>query len=446
VHGPVASLAGTLDSTPPVVGVEFLDAATKKVVPAPYGGWPSEIPAKAEYIGAGCGGAHATIYQAFSQDMPFDLAAGLTFTPDVYPAPNAYTVTGGAPPIDPTKLNGAPDSAVDDALVTHALGYTFDYPGGSTTTIKPSTNGFVWLDATMIEPLWQPTRSSMLGVNNDYRARFLAFWADLTADRNTGLDPLAGLHVRTDTSGGPGNAVTWCTWNKMGTFRTPGGPTIHSHAIWTFQCVFFEATGVVQFRYGSMMPFHSTLWSSSQQNACIVGFTRGRIANGPPVVPSLDPQPRDLSHELPWTTSAEGAASNVSLTGVASPIAGSVSQTGRMFGGQTLSWNVANIPAGTVFAALNLDLGASQPGIMPPAGLGITAPGCRISTSLSPVSLGHELWVLPAASVTGIVPLAIPHGWEGAVITAQAIGLDVSGGPWLVPWSSNAIRYVVGLD
>jgi hypothetical protein len=305
-------------------------------------------------------------------------------------------------------------------------------------------NGYVWLDAAMTEGgQYNPTRGKLLGTVGNYTARFMPFWTDEDPSRNN-LDPTRGLHVQTvpETSPGAGDAVCYVTWNNMGVFRTPAA---HGHASSTYQVVFHEQTGIVEFRYGSMMPYFSTMWTTSQEEA-IIGFTRGRIASGPPIVGSLDPQSRDLSHELPFTTSVEGSASNVSLTAVGSPVAGSVYQTARMFGGQSLKWNVSNITAGTIYASLNLDLGASQPGIQFPPGFGITAPNCMMSTSLSPIVLGWESWVLPAPNVTGVNALLIPHGWEGAVITAQAIGIDVFGGPFLVPWASNAIKYTVGLD
>jgi hypothetical protein len=435
IWGTNVALTGSSDTSPPVVGIEF----------AGGGGWAGEIPARAEYIGGGCGGQHATIYQSFTQDQAFDLQAGLTFIPDVYPNPTAYTVLPAAlQPIDMTQLVGAPMQTLD-SLVAHALAFSspFTYPGGSTTTIKACTNGYVWLDAAMTDGgQYNPTRGKLLGSAGNFTARFMPFWTDGDPEVND-LDATRGLHVKTvpETSPGAGNAVCYMTWKNMGTFKTA---TFHGHSSWTYQCVIHQQTGVVEFRYGSMMPYFSTKWSSTQEEA-IIGFTRGRISTTP-LVASLDPQSRDLSHELPFATGPEGTLSNVSLTAVGSPVAGSVHQTARMFGGQSLKWNVSNIPAGTIYASLNLDLGASQPGIQFPPGFGITAPNCMMSTSLSPIVLGWESWVLPAPNVTGVNALLIPHGWEGAVITAQAIGIDVFGGPFLVPWASNAIKYTVGLD
>jgi hypothetical protein len=48
--------------------------------------------------------------------------------------------------------------------------------------------------------------------------------------------------------------------------------------------------------------------------------------------------------------------------------------------------------------------------------------------------------------VTGTLQVVVPHGWEGLDFTAQAIGVDVFGGPYLIPWASNAIRFTAGLQ
>lgn len=439
------SPSGIVDASPPIVGIEFNGA----------GGWPGELPARAESIGSGCGGQHATFYQAFAQDQAFDLGSGLTLTPDVYPSPNHYVVTAGTPPVDLVQLGAAPATTADDANVTHPLGFLvtpFQYPGGSTATIVANTNGFVWLDPSMtVADLYQPTLGNLLGIAGDFTARLMPFWTDLTADRNAGMGTLAGLHVATvpESTPGAGDAVCYVTWRDMGSFRTPvtgGSPTVYGHQVFNVQCVLHEATGVVEFRYGTMQPFVSTLWSDTMENAAIVGFTRGRISNAP-LVASRDPGSRDLSHELPFATAIEGTASNAWLSAVASPIAGSVHQTGRMFAGQSLLWNLAHVPAGYAIALLNLDLAAVQPGVTLPPTFGILAPGCMLSTSTPPLILGWEVWfAFAGGTLAGTLPLTVPPGWEGITITAQAIGLDLAGGPFLVPWTSNTIRYTVGLD
>ncbi len=430
-----AALTGTASTAPPVVGLEFTGP----------GGYTAAIPARNTWYGAGCGGSPSAFYQTYVNGDIWDNGPGFTMTPDNVLAPNFYNVSAGAPAVDPTKIGAAALSIADDALVTHTLGWTFAYPGGSTPTIKPSTNGFVWLDATMVTSDFSPTLLEWLGNTSTTpnTARFAPYWHDFNAGRNTGLNPLAGLHVINDTAGGPGNTITYVTWLNVGEFNSVSGVGIFGHADWTFQVVMYEATGVVEFRYGTM-PIHigssgATVGGSSG----IVGFTRGRIG-GAAGLNSVDPQNRDLSSETPFSTAVEGATGNIGLTAVATPIAGGVQYGGRLFGGQSVTWNASNIPAGTLLGAQLIDLVGLNPGVTIP---GITAPGCLLSVSTG--ALLHEITFFPTG--TGTVPLAIPAGYNpallGATIFAQYVLLDGVFNPALplISGSSNAMQMTVGL-
>jgi hypothetical protein len=112
-----------------------------------------------------------------------------------------------------------------------------------------------------------------------------------------------------------------------------------------------------------------------------------------------------------------------------------------------VTFDIGNLPAGTVFAWTLLDLAPSEPAIQLPTGFGILAPGCRLSTSISPLLLPWESSApFPATGSTyvGTRVLNVPHGWEGQVFTAQAVG--ILGATWLVPWTSNAIKFTAGLQ
>jgi hypothetical protein len=422
---------GTASTIPPTVHVEF----------AGGGGYPALIPAKTEYVGASCSGASATtsgFYQLFPQYQSFDMSGGgLTMVPDNVGAPNFYAVSAGSPPVDVSKATGTVNTS-DDAVVTFPLGYTFKYPGGSTTTIKSCTNGFVWLDSTMTATDYNPTLIEWLGntAGTPYTARLAPFWTDLTAGRNTSSHPGCGMYTANDVSGGPGNTVTYVTWLNTSTINcaTGGGQSVI-----TMQCVMYEATGVVEFRYGPMTP-HAGSTTTLSNIVGIVGFTRGRVAG----VNSFDPGSRDLSHEafLPFVTGPEVAA-NPHITATSAPLAASATYGARMFGGQSLTFNVSNIPAGTGLMVITLHNGVSMPGIQVP---GITAPGCMISTGIPPLFLAWELAVLPGASFTGTLPLNVPHlAWDGETISAQAMELDFVG-PNIIKWASDTMKFTVGLD
>jgi hypothetical protein len=425
------SATGTLSATPLVVGVEILGP----------GGHANPIPARNERYGAGCGGSASTFYEHFQNGQAWDLT-GLTMVPDNPTAPNFYVVTNGAGPFDPTRVNATPNSTGDDALVTHALGFTFRYPGGSTTTIKPCTNGFVWLDSAMTATSYIPTAADILGTTTNYTARFMPYWNDLHAGRNTATHPNSGLHVQTDTSGGPGNAVCYVTWLDVGLFRTVSGTGIGGHAVLNFQCVLYEATGMVEFRYLSMPPFVSHWTTTTNALHTVVGFTRGRISG----VGSVDPQSRDLSHETPFATSVEGAAGNMGQTVTTTPVVGGAIYGGRLMPGQTAIYGAVNVPAGSILAVQAIDTSANRPGLQIPT---ITAPGCMLS-----VTFGAAVWevfVLPSGTVTGTVPLtvpgALPSGLLGINIYSQFLVLGgLFGGPDLISVASNAMKQTIGLN
>ncbi len=422
---------GTASTAPPVVGIELAGA----------GGWPTLHPARNERYGAACGGACSTFYEGFLNGQAFDLGAGLTLLPDSPTAPSFYIVTGGAPPVDVTQLNAAPDSTVDDALVTHSLGFTHHYPGGSTTTIKACTNGFVWLDSAMTVTTWTPQLSEMLGVSTNATARYMLFWMDLAAGRNTATNPNCGLHVKTDTSAGPGNAVCYVTWFETSLYRVgSSGTGVGGHSVLTFQCAIHEATGIVEYRYGQMPAFVGNGSTTPAVVPAVVGFTRGRLSSSP-VLGSNDPQSRDLSVEVPFTTDIEGTRGHLGLTVTATPDVGGIYYGGRAFFGQSLTYGAVNVPPGAILGALLLDVQAARPGIQIP---GITAAGCRISTSANPVV--WQLYLSPGATITG-TPIPIAPGFEGYDMYAQIAVLDglFLGGD-LVTVASNAMRHTFGLD
>ncbi len=428
--------SGTASPNPPIIGVEFNGG----------GGYASLVPATTEYIGASCGGSASGFYQLFAHSQPFDLAnSGLTLTPDVPPpaAPNFYTVSFGAPPVDLTKVNAVANSAADDGiLAATSLGFSapFRFPGGSTSSIRPTTNGFIWMDVAMTASEATPSLLEWLGntATTPYTARFAPFWHDFDAAENVVTHPGSGLHLVAEAVA-PGANRCWVTWLNTGEFNTVGGG---GQSVSTFQCVFHEATGVVEFRYGAMSYIaDSTLGTLDGTVNGIVGFTRGRIAG----VNSVDPRSRDLSVEalVPFTTGVE-LTSSPHITATSSPLAAAATYGARLFGGQSVTFNVSDVPAGTVLMLINLDIVALQPGLQLP---GITAPGCVINTGVPPLIFGWESAFFPGATWNGTLPLVIPHLlWDGVTITAQAMELDISGGPNLVKWASDTMKFTVGLD
>jgi hypothetical protein len=387
-------------------------------------------PARNERIGAACGGDPASFYEAFLAGQAFDLD-GLTLTPDSPVAPTRYTVTRGAAPFSGLQVNAAADSTADDGVVTKSLGFTFAYPGGSTSSIVACTNGYVWLNGVSTFADFSPSTAEFLGVIGGLPARLAPFWYDFHCGRNPGI-PQSGLHVRTDTSGGPGNAVCYITWYRVGVF---GSTTQSGTAVHDLQCVLHQATGVVEFRYGSMPRYCANTGTQLDIVPAMVGFSRGFHNSAP----SADPQTRDLSIEVPFSTGL-GNTGNIGITCVTGSPSSSTPYGGRLWPGQQAWWRIDNIPAGTLLGVQLLSLEQTQPGLQIPT---ITAPGCLLSTGINAVL--WEVHTLPPASLTTTSSLAVPGGALGARLTAQYVVLDgLFGGSALVTKTSPALVQTVG--
>jgi hypothetical protein len=414
---------GTL-TNPLVVGIEFTGD----------GGFAPPIPSRNEYYGAACGGATQSFYQSFLPGQPFDLAGcGLELRPDVPPpaVPSYYTVSKIATSaINYGGLNFTADSGLDDGLVLANLGFNLKYPGGpaaGTPAIKACTNGFVWLDPAMNGNAWDPAVNQLLGVAPGNAARLAPLWADLHCGRNTPTwGATAGMHVRTF---GPPTLQTCCiTWFRVGAFNSVNAP---GHAEYDFQCQIHEATGIIEFHYGggSLSP---AFGPSSSALAALVGFSPGNRNLGG----SKDPQSRDLSHEIPFLTSALDVANNMAIAAVSTGGGGAI-HGGRMIGGDTVRWDVTDVPANASVGVMLLDIVGSKPGWdLPP----FTAPGCIISTGYAPVA-----WAVGISGTTmiDVGSLFIPHGHEGLKIHAQFVAFDPSLGQ--ITAATNAIEHTVGL-
>jgi hypothetical protein len=389
------------------------------------GGYSSVAGASVESYGAGRGDA-ASFYEARGA-FPFDLAGtSLTLTPDSVASPTLYTVTAGAIPVDLTVVSGTAN-ITDDGTVTHAMGWTFAFPGGSTSSIVACTNGYVHLAATAPGGDFSPTVLEFLGntATTPYPAMIAAFWHDFHAGRNLVAFPLSGMYVNTDTSGGPGMAVTYVTWREVGEFATLGGAAATSLptgiSVNTFQVAIFEATGVIQIRYGG---FTGCRWGSG-----ITGFSRGRVGG----VNAVDPGSRDLSIEVPFSTAAEGTQAAMLhgvntrpfLSRTATPVA--------------LALTGSNHLAGTAFSAFLFDFFDTRPGI----NFAPLAAGNILSLTGNPFTL--QVLVAPTGTVTLTPALALPLAtnpmWMGVPFNTQYVTLESDGSVRM----SNALKHTMGL-
>ncbi|MBK8101661.1 MAG: hypothetical protein IPK26_31655 [Planctomycetes bacterium] len=402
---------GTLSGFVPVIKMDFVGPGGYT---APQGSW-------VENKGAGCGGQAQSFYQQWNFiGDGFDLRGGksLTLFPDNPTTPSVYTVVGGTNAVDlsATALGGAVDSVGDDSVVTETPGFTFNFPGGSTTAFSACTNGFVWLGTNTVTDL----SPSMLEFFNSM-ARVCMIWKDLHAGRNVTTNPTSGMYINTDLSGGAGNGVTYVTWLEIGEFSVAAA----GYSVNTFQCVFQE-NGTIDMRWGAM--------NGIQGNFCITGFSRG----GTTTVLAVDPGNRDLSHETPFTTAAEGTQAGMTLVPSIRPVLGVPT-------GFTLTHTLANMPATAAIAAVLLDFTHVAPGTPLPLG----NPGC-LQSILVPNTLDMVFSPIPAPWTTIGLPLPLgtspdAGGWMGAQLYTQGVTLNIDGMGNLSTSSSNAIKLVLGL-
>ena len=390
------------------------------------GGYTAPSGSHVEAVGHPCNTSAQSFYQAFGTE-PFDLRGSpnksLLLTPDSSVAPTKYTVTAGSTPVDfsPTALGlGLPDIS-DEGVITVTPGFTYNFPGGSTTTFSAAANGYVWLGTNVLSD-FSPT---VLEVTNQM-ARMMPYWNDHHGGRNVLTHPGCGMYINTDLSGGPGNGVTYVTWKDVGEFAGP--TTIGGVSVNNFQCVLFE-NGNCEFRYGSM-----TGWL---RGSGITGFSRG----GTVALPAADSGSRDLSVEVPFMTVAEGAAGSLPLR---------LTVNLRASLGVPTAVNqihtISNMPAATTAQAYIFYSFAQQA----PAGLlPLAAPGCELSLGPTP-ALWSSSVVLPGATFTDtgvLLPLGtspIAGGFMGMVYYTQGVTLDWDGFVFTLK-STNTLRHTLGL-
>ncbi|HEX6812526.1 MAG TPA: hypothetical protein VF384_12950 [Planctomycetota bacterium] len=389
---------------PPVVMIDFAGA----------GGYAAPAAARIERFGYGCAAPLRSFYQDWQISETFDLAnTSLLMLPNSVSAPTSYTVIAGGTPPDLTKVNPTANSVADNAVVTHALGFTFNHSSGSTTSINACTDGYVWLDTAMTLADSTPAVAELLGISVAQTARIAPFWYNFHCGRNTASFANAGLHVMTDTSGGPGNAVAYVTWFKVGRSDvTPAGASVSD-----LQCVLHEASGIIEVRFGSMQV--------GAQALGITGFSPGRVGT----VASFHPGPRDLSHETPFTIEADGGAHALTL---------GTNTMARPIVGTSITLQSYNQPAGTVLGLMCLDVQSLSPSVPIP---GLLAPGCGLS--LMPGSFFiHEIVVNPTGTYSA-APIAIPAAWHGQSFYAQYAACDAL----LANISmSNGLKLTAGLN
>ena len=343
---------------------------------------PSGQPiARKESVGAPCGTCTPVLYEIFATAGGFDLAnRSMTHTL----VGGAYTIADtGAALVAPA---GTALTLTDDSETTVTLPFALPYPGGSTTTLRVCSNGFVSPAATNGTG-FSPSASGLLGG----APRWCAAWHDLNP-AGAGSGPVLFEATPTEAR---------VTFNAVNNYS--GGGTA------TFQFR-FQPNGTVHIVWGAV---------TTAGNGYGVGWSPGGV--------TVDPGMTDLSVQL-----------NASTSLCALPFAGvRLDASARPVLGTTIQWQTTGLPANTGFGALLLSTARA----LPPIDLTVLGmPGCELHLA-NPIADAY----LPSGS-TAQAPLAIPNNASliGFVVAGQALAYA----PPLTPFGfvvSNAMVLTLGL-
>ncbi len=341
------------------------------------------VPATNTSYGTGCYSNSATWFEQFGS---FDLSgSAIRMIPN---GQGGYTMIPGAPTAFVHTVPGL--ALIDDSVGTLALPSAFNYPGGSTTSLSISSNGFIWLQTSTVSD-FSPTAAELFS----NPARFCPLWCDMVPDGATNLN---NVYAEVDVA----NNKAYVTWSNVPTFSAGG--TVNA------QVEFDLTTGDVNLTYGAV-----TLPAIT----AIAGWTPGTGFS------SLNIGSQDVSVALPGSFST-GTVETLPLT----LSAGSTPALGT-----TVVYTTSNIPATSLISADLISLGQINPGV------GIAgAPGCL---QLVDLSLASTTLLIGSPSAT--LSLSIPNdaGLVGLPLNVQSASFVPGVNPLNVI-TSNGVRSVVG--
>jgi len=337
--------------------------------------------ALAQPYGTGCYDAFASFYETFPA-ATFDLSnTSLT----LYPTGNGYIAIPGPnawfPPVGVNLFLG--DNMVSPP---QPLGFTLNYPGGSTSSVCVSSNGYVWAQSNSNNGCCGGHPTGLLTQG----ARWCALWND--------LDPGAGGTVFFDQD--LANGAAYVTFVAVREAASPGNLN-------TFQVAFF-ANGVVELRFQS----------------CTLAVLQ-TLTGWSPGVNQRDPGSVDIS------------ATPVLLT-APDQFALALAASGRPVIGTTIHLNSTNLPAGSWLGAVICGFTEHTTGL-PLYGIGM--PGC-----FQYLSLDASLSFTPAGG-TGTHAFPIPNQapLSGVIMLAQSAAFAPGANP-LGVIASNGVRLTIDIN
>ncbi|MCA8951710.1 MAG: hypothetical protein KDE27_19535 [Planctomycetes bacterium] len=334
--------------------------------------------ARHDTYGAGCYDRAVSFYESFDINANDLGNTTLTATPN---AAGGYDVAAAA--LGTFDAPTTPGLALDDDVVTGpiALPFTFDYPGGSTTSIFIDSNGRILLNGTDVA---QVTATPAALLASPVHVLCPA-WQDLHPDGATNVD---NVHAEANAGG----TEFYITWNNVSCFpNTQGGNS-------TFQVALIDqgSQDVVEFRY-------QTLVNDSTTNAGIM-MTAFSLGSG-----AVDPGASDLSAGG-ISTSADSPALALS----ASP---------RPTLGSTCTYTLDNLRANASVSLIRISFYSTIP--TPLTAYGLTTPDCYGHIHLgASLGLGNLMFGNPTDSVSFTWPTDVIY--TGAEMYCQ--GLEIAPG------------------
>lgn len=339
--------------------------------------------ALAKRVGVGCYQDNASFYELFcGPDFDFSGNAITTVSKSFTTIPNGYSIaTGPNTWFTPTSANLG---LGDESSVSLALPFSFSYPGGSTSTVRMYSNGYVFLSGANTLSDFTPT----IGELCSGASRFAPLWID--------LDPnLAGsCHFDVDPSG----TAVYFTWLGVRAWNTGAGAGAN-----TFQLV-LRQNQTVEYRYRTV---------ANTPTDTVIGWSRGGAAV---------PAPTNISSPSPFVVSVD--AQPISLQAVNRPVQGT---------NQLLS--VTSIPNPSASIGVMM-LGFPAPGVE----LGfLDAPECFLYNTANIL----DAFLPPFSTYVYTLPIAADPGLLGSTIAVQAGLLTAGFNPFGAVFS-NAVNLTYG--
>ncbi len=327
--------------------------------------------------GTGCNNEYASFYENHTAFDLSNTSLALQFIGTGYVA-----LPGTTALYVPTT---APVTMGDDVVIQFPLGWTLPYPGGTTTDLWVSSNGFVNATTNTANGCCAFNLTQFLDNNPCWAAK----WRD--------LNPNAGGSVYFDTD--PITGTAYVTFDSVPDY----GSTTNLN---TFQYA-FNATGQVELRFGNVAP-----------TAGGTGWSPGGV--------NLDPGSMDISAAAVIITGANDVTP-IRHDGTARPVIGT-----------SISLDTTNLPAATLVGATLFGLTELNPGLDLSS---IGMPGCYQFVSID----ASQVWV-PVSNV-GSTPFNVPNvpAFAGVEIKTQGVAL-VPGVNALGALSSNGLKLVLDVN